>query len=691
MTEASLCKKSYFGTYLRYRLGRMKGFLIVGIILNFLILPLQGLAMIIRVNRMYDLCVLQTSSTINFTAMLYITVIGVFAAIIGLVFTMVCAASSYSYFCKKETVDTLGVLAVTYRQRFWGDFLGGFIPCVGTFIPFALIGILFTSIAQNKLNIFTIDDKYVNIMPFFLVLTLTLFFAYLFIYLLTTLAAACCGRSSSMIIFSVISFAAIPILGISLTKFITLEAVGIDDTLVNQAQQLCMPVGLFFSRVPTAMGIMIDEHNQNLLKELSELEFAVNSPISVVILIVAALAILALAYFAGKSRKQENVGRMFVKTSYFHIITIIMSLGGFFIVASALRNSNPGLIIPVGLGVSLVISVIFEIVRRPHAYQLPKSAARWAVSTACGVGLMLLIKVTGSFGMINIPKDVKSLSVGFVDDHNIRYNIELTDPAEIAEFVDSHNRIIEENRDSLHRGYASDQTYAFRVTYKDKNNVKTVLAYVDNYTNDYLYRVSLPKNVMSMSFFPKKFAEMLNGEIHSAVSAVNDIFTKVAIPTDKLDEFTKTLRRDIIERHDPNAESVGTVSVTLEDSTLEYVIQTGYENTLRFIHECYDKSAKDPAADILQIYFSHNEDAGYWREITSISLSIRQRDLDNPKVKELLELIKSADADAIYDDNSPREILIQIQANNEIRYYIPDADRNRAVSLIMRIATESVE
>lgn len=657
------------------------------------VLPLSGLAMLIRVNRLYNINVAETTGAINYTVMVYITLIGAFAGIIGLAFTMVCAASSYGYFIKKESVDTLGVLPVTYSQRFVGDFLGGLIPCLGTFVPCALIGVIFTSIAQNKLDIFTIEDKYVDIMPFFLGMTLTLFFAYLFIYLLTTLAAMCCGRMSSMIIFSVISFAAIPVLGISLTKFVTLEAVGTDDTLVTKVQQLCMPFGLFFSPVPTAAGMMIDEHNKNLLKDLSELDFAVNSPISIVVLIIAALAIIALTYFVGKSRKQENVGRMFVKPVYFHIITIMMSLGGFFIIASALRNSNRGLILPIGLGVSAVVVVIFEVIRRPHARELPKSAIRWAVTAACGVGLMLLISGTGSFGMINIPKDIKSVSVEFNDENNIHYNIELTEPAEISEFVDSHNKIIMENKDGMENVNKAfyGMKFPFYVRYTTTDEKEEMRVYKSNKYN-YDSMDLLMKNVMSLSFFPKKNAEMLNETPASAVATVSDIFTKVEIPTDKLDEFAQALKQDILEHHDPNAESVGSVSVDIRDSSRDYSIQSNYENTIRLIHG-YDESAeKDPDANVMYISISKREnmkfslDTEYWGETSGISLDICERDMENPKVKELLELVKPNT-----NNHSEGEIEVYIRASNNVNYSVSDADKDRAAQLIAQIALESIE
>lgn len=697
MTEASSCKKSYFGAYLRYRLGRMKGFLVVGIILNMVVLPLSGLAMLIRVNRLYNINVAETTGAINYTVMVYITLIGAFAGIIGLAFTMVCAASSYGYFIKKESVDTLGVLPVTYSQRFVGDFLGGLIPCLGTFVPCALIGVIFTSIAQNKLDIFTIEDKYVDIMPFFLGMTLTLFFAYLFIYLLTTLAAMCCGRMSSMIIFSVISFAAIPVLGISLTKFVTLEAVGTDDTLVTKVQQLCMPFGLFFSPVPTAAGMMIDEHNKNLLKDLSELDFAVNSPISIVVLIIAALAIIALTYFVGKSRKQENVGRMFVKPVYFHIITIMMSLGGFFIIASALRNSNRGLILPIGLGVSAVVVVIFEVIRRPHARELPKSAIRWAVTAACGVGLMLLISGTGSFGMINIPKDIKSVSLEFSDENNIRYSIELTDPADIAEFTESHNKNVIRNREFLE--YANSYVSSLYVKYTTSDGSEKVRSYRTNinindhsdYEKSMAIASSLSNNVMSLSFFPKKSADILDGKLSYAIATISDIFTKVEIPTDKLDEFKQTLKQDILEHHDPNAESVGSVSVNIKDSSREYSIQNNYENTLRLIRGYNNSAEKNPDAEVMRISFS-NRNLGtfagseYWRGTSGMWLTIHERDMENPKVKELLELIKPGPNDA-----TRREIEIYIYTSNDIDYSVSDTEKERAVQLITQIAAESLQ
>ncbi|MBD5111722.1 MAG: hypothetical protein HDT42_04205 [Ruminococcaceae bacterium] len=694
MTEANLCKKSYFGAYLRYRLGRMKGFLVVGLVMNFLVLPLQGLLMLFRADRLAG-----SGGALNYNAMLYVTLFGSLAAFIGLAFTMVCAVSSYNYFCKKECVDTLGVLALTYKQRFWGDFLGGFIPCVGTFIPCALIGIILTAIAQNKLNAVTIDEKHINIMPFFLGFALALFFAYLFVYLLTSLAAACCGRISSVIIFSVISFASIPILGISLSKFITLEAVGVSDTLVNQAQQLCMPVGLFFSDLIEALAMMIDERNEKLIMELSELEFAVFSPVSIVILIIAAVLILALAYFAGKSRKQENVGRMFVKPVYFHVIAIIMSLGGFFIVASAFRDSNRGLIIPIGLGVSLVIAVIFEVVRRPKARQLPKAAIRWAATAACSIGLMFLISKTGAFGLINIPKDVKSMRIEFYDNNFTLRELELTSPEEISEFLEVHNKSVS-NWSEYMCGYKDDHNIylGFIISYITAGGDDVIRGYG---VNNYGYKQSfstintLSKNVLNLSFYPKKSAELLNGNALSAETGVAEIFNKVSVPTERLGEFTQTLKQDIIDHYDANAATIGTADVTFEESSVSYPIQSSYENTIRLIREYNNDIEKDPDATVMYINCYLDEkiqiDSTTYtmKTILDFGVTIREQDMEKPKVKELLGLMKvhqQSDNESSIDD-----VIININAENEVNYFIPPADEKHALNLIAQIAAESVE
>lgn len=689
MTEASLCKKSYFGAYLRYRLGRMKGFLLVGLILNLIMLPLQGLLMLFRADRLAG-----SGGALNYTAMVYVTMFGFLAVFAGLAFTMVCAASSYNYFCKKECVDTLGVLALTYKQRFWGDFLGGFIPCVGTFIPCALIGIILTAIAQSKLNTVTIDEKHINIMPFFLGFALTLFFAYLFIYLLTTLAAACCGRISSMIIFTVISFAAIPVLGISVSKFITLEAIGVGDDVVEQVQQLCMPAGLFFSPALHAMAMMIDERNEKLIMELSELEFAVFSPVSIVILIIAAVLILALAYFAGKSRKQENVGRMFVKPVYFHVVAIIMSLGGFFIVASAFRNSNRGLIIPIGLGVSLVIAVIFEVIRRPRLRQLPKAAARWIVTAACSIGLMFLISKTGAFGLINIPKDVKSMRIEFYDNNFTLRELELNSPEEISEFLEVHNKSVS-NWSEYMCGYKDDHNIylGFIVSYITAGGDDVIRGYgVNNYGfNQGLSTVNiLSKNVLNLSFYPKKSAEMLSGNALSAETGIAEIFNKVPVPTERLGEFTQTLKQDIIDHYDANAATIGTADVAFEESFVSYPIQSSYENTIRLIREYNNDIEKDPDAKVMDItcYLLEYDKVGsetYAKFILNFDVTIRERDMEKPKVKELLGLMKVCEL--IDNDSDPGPVRIGITVENGINYYIPDT----ALKLIAQIAAELVE
>lgn len=691
MTEASLCKKSYFGAYLRYRLGRMKGFLVVGLVMNFMVLPLQGLLMLSRANRLTG-----SGGALNYNVMLYVTLFGSLAAFIGLAFTMICAVSSYNYFCKKECVDTLGVLALTYKQRFWGDFLGGFIPCVGTFIPCALIGIILTTIAQNKLNPVTIDDKHINIMPFFLGFAFALFFAYLFVYLLTSLAAACCGRISSIIIFSVISFAAIPIIGISLTKFITLEGL-MGDAPVNHAQQLCMPMGLFFSDLIEALAMMIDERNEKLIMELSELEFAVFSPVSIVIMVAAAALILSLAYFAGKSRKQENVGRMFVKPVYFHVITIAMSLGGFFIVASVFRNSNRGLIIPVGLGVSLIIAVIFEVVRIPRLRQLPKAATRWIVTAACSVGLMLLISKTGAFGLINIPKDAQRMTIEFSENGFYRC-MEITDPAEISEFLAVHNKSVLKYNEFMESPDDARFTGSFTVRYITADGKEVIRGYDENkygYDHKFWATNTLSRNVLSLSSYPQRFAETLNEGASSAEVSISEPISKVSVPDEKLSEFIQTLRQDIIDHYKMNStDDFGVVEVAFEDNSypIWYIIQNNYENTIRLISEYNNGIEKELDAEVMSITCILYEDTQigsetYRKRVLDFNLTIREKDMENPKVKELMELVKVDES----GENGLDEVTVLIRTKNEISYFIPLEDRKYALKLIAQIAAELIE
>lgn len=684
MTEPSLCKKSYFGAYLRYRLGRMKGFLICGIILNFAVLPLQGIAMIIRVNRMYNINIGGNADNMNYTVMMYILAAGVMATLIGVVFTMTAATSSYAFFCKKETTDTLGGLPLTYNQRFWGDFLGGLIPTVGTFIPSAIVGIILAAASQSKLDTFTIDGVNVDIMPFFTGITLTLFFTYLFIYLLTTLAAMCCGRISSMIVFAAVSFAAIPVLVISVAKLITLDAPGLDDSLVETAQQLCMPAGLFLGDAPKAVGLMFDENSRELLAELSKLNFAVIKPISAVVLSVLAIAVLVLAYFAGKGRKTENTGRMFARTGYFHAIVILLSAGGFFITACMTRNYHSKLTFPIGIGVAAVITVIFEVIRRPRARQLLKSAACFFVTAACCIGITLILNATGSFGLINIPKNVQSVTIRFTDGE-----MTLTDRTEINEFLDVHNKSVLKYSNFLERPRDNYFNSGFVVAYTTVNGEEKNRAYLGEYTR-------LQNNVTALSFYSERSAQTLDDKVTGVSASVSDIFTLVNVPDDKLAEFVKVFQNDMQTHFDNNAESIGKIYVRHGEKSNTYELQKSYADTARLIRE-YNSAGKDPDAQVLDIYFTEYETESLvgggtrYDTVYSMNMVIHERDLDNPKVKELLSLIKCGEKPQNENKDRSGVTSVDVYCSNSLSYHIPSEDAKRAASLGAEIALELVE
>lgn len=126
MTEQS-SSKSFFGIYLRHRLRQQRMNFILCAILNVLTLPLLTVSMEKGIkNPLDDFYVAgHVGAVMSGIALFVLAVAG--------------AVMSFEYYNKKNLTDTLGVLPITNKQRFFGDLIGGYIANVAPIIPFGAV------------------------------------------------------------------------------------------------------------------------------------------------------------------------------------------------------------------------------------------------------------------------------------------------------------------------------------------------------------------------------------------------------------------------------------------------------------------------------------------------------------------------------------------------------------------------
>lgn len=219
MTDQSSCKRGFFGKYLRYRIGTLKGNLLICAVLNLLGLPFYAIGHL-------HISSAQLNGTVaDYNFFLYSSFCGSLCVCAVILSAVIGAALSFSYCNKKELTDTLGVLPLTHRERFWGDFLGGYIANVAPFIPSALITVIMFVVVHKNYSVIAIHagEQAEDHIGFIIGLSLTLFFVYTFGYIISVLVTAIFGRLIFAEIFSVIGV-------IVSTVLIT----GISQTFLNE-------------------------------------------------------------------------------------------------------------------------------------------------------------------------------------------------------------------------------------------------------------------------------------------------------------------------------------------------------------------------------------------------------------------------------------------------------------------------
>ena len=157
------------------------------------------------------------------------------------------AAVSFSYYNKKELTDTLGVLPLSHRERFWGDFLGGYIANAAPFIPCALIAVIMFTVTQNNYNVIAArtGEPVGNYISFIIGLSLSLLFIYTFGYIISVLVTTIIGRFMFAEIFSVIGVIVFTVLIMGISGCFFIEITG----AVNRGSIYAIPLGPLFGEV----------------------------------------------------------------------------------------------------------------------------------------------------------------------------------------------------------------------------------------------------------------------------------------------------------------------------------------------------------------------------------------------------------------------------------------------------------
>lgn len=712
MTEQSSCKKSFFGEYFFYRLKELRGQFLACCVLNLFSLPLVGAALIFFAENQNRILIEWRDGQSVMISAVFICIV---CWVILLILACMGAVFSFVYCNKKEFTDTLGVLPLTHRERFWGDFLGGYTATVLPIIPSSLIAMPLFSIAQNSLNKIIRAEGVEgaelcgNAVNYVAGLCLSLFFAYTFAYIFGTLITVCCGRFVHTIIFSILSQAVFPLLVFSVLNCVINAITGLDGTeILYDFSAFLPPLGLLGGEVWDILKeslIAVPSMTVEKLSELFNCDFTLMKPYALIIYCAGAAALTALAYCLAKARKQERVGTAFVNTAAFHALSLGAAALTVMFILTEVGKISLLISVPIGFVASAVVMIVFEVIRLPRAKEIPKTLLRFAAVFVCCLGSYILLDKTGSFGLRYAHPDIDDidyLNVSFCKYNNDGFEptdekYKITDRKDIEQLIESHNSTLKSIYMHVMNGRGYSNSFSVEYVLKDGTTELRSFSDIDPYYG-YSGIDDMIGNVYALAgYLEMRSAVLTDGaEFHSCTVTMKDTFEQYVLAEDKISEFAKILAEELIEKGNADSRECGRAEFVISG------LEDKYENTSFVISESYTKTldylknnaGSDNEADENDsvIYLSYHyykdydsdEDDGFELDM---SVEIYRRDLDAETVKELLTLIKVRDSVKIEGEDINFSIIIQA---SPYLYYVPKSAGKRVLEIMTELCMNDI-
>lgn len=645
MTEQS-SSKSFFGIYLRHRLRQQRMNFILCAILNVLTLPLLTVSMEKGIkNPLDDFYVAgHVGAVMSGIALFVLAVAG--------------AVMSFEYYNKKNLTDTLGVLPITNKQRFFGDLIGGYIANVAPIIPFGAVSAAIMSTHQADFD--ELLRSYNVTLGFDLgALGLDLFvlmmFALTTAYLIAALVASACGKAVHSVIFSIFAIVGLPLFFGGIVRCFVLNMLGVETSAYLMKTMMFFPPLALLKNAFDHSDISSTVRNV----ELSDLEFYTNNSNYVIVWIALGAALVMGAYFLGKHRKPENVGSAVIIRPIVYIICGLISGG---VCASILGYAYKNVFyVPItAILAGLTVCIVMLLIWLPNKKYLSRGFIAGGLSVVAAFGLCVLFDKTGSLGARYLPKNSEKIS--YINANN---ELMITEGEDIETYSSLLNELLRDYSDDIEYG---DYTVEYKLTdgRTIKRGYKTRPMIAGNLFANYTEKCKTLLKHYLMYFF-----QSIDDNSECSVTVNNSIFH---IPDEKTDEFIYIIRKEAEEKHQSGAEIVGEVRFSFGKRIRSFNIGSDFTETIAFLDSFGEVSGgeRDPEEKLFIIIYSCDDGNS-----TRLSLTLRNKHKDNALVKELLSLLKTG-ADRSGADDS---FGFMINKN----YYVPRENSKRVLEIMLEL------
>lgn len=672
MTEQSLCK-GCFKRYLLYRIKSQKANLILSVILNIFALPLFFMGQISGITDDYS------------TLYYFGTYFGIICGIFLIVLAVVGAVFSFEFYYRKNLTDTVGCLPLTYKQRFWGDLLAGYITNVAAVIPVGLITAAVMG-ADSRFGYITEYDYSGTLFQFMLSIAASLIFALTFIYLLSVLIISACGNILQSVLFSIFGIAALcgTAAGLGGCYASGMLGVNISGYMVKAASVVppLGPINDLIHSIRFFSGGTFDflDGSTWWWPGRGESFFSsVDVPHIVWFVILGAIITLG-AYYVGKRRKTERTGSEFVIRPMFYVISSLFCTAGVLIVIAMLTNAkmSMGGKLSVAAVTGAIMCFVSVVMYLPKKKALPRCIICGIISIGASVGIAALIRGTGSFGAAYLPENAKEIE--YIEVYK-EYTI--TDKSDIKLFIKNHNDFLHDNLFNLTYGdwYSFNNIYTVEYKTTDGKTVTREYACLDENKEVTKY---YNNNLRILPGYGRYFFEMLN--TYLGLGSCNIIEENISYDITGQDfyELIETMSREAAEKYDPDAEIYAKARFwnSFNDRGTFY-IGKNLEDTIALLERLRDTGAvEDPEELVLMIDFQ-----SLGSNSSSMRIEIKNKDMDDPLVKVLIKLLRQ-DTDGSDDRDNNFQVLYYnpFSSSDKWSYYVPQENSAQVLEFMTELA-----
>lgn len=668
MTERSSCK-SFFKEYFIYRIKEQKMNFILCCILNVLALPLFAAVQ----EKGFD------DKFSNFYLFGKYFSILCFAALI--IMAIVGAVFSFEFYIKKNLTDTIGSLPLSYKQRFWADFLAGYIMNVAPVIPCGLISAVILSSTQNKFAEINFPEDFIgetlSLFQVGLYMAFSLFIAVTFAYLFSVFVVSGCGKFLHSVIFSIFGTAALSGTVIGITGCFVNSIIGVvTSEYISKASAFCP---LFGSVMDLTRSILFLGDNFNYGADLIKDIFMAINPISIVVFVIFGAGITAGAFFLGKRRKSEKTGSSFVIKPMFYVISSLLSASAVMIMLVLTNDARAelGTKLLVAFFAGAVICLVSEVIYLPKLKELPKSILCCCAAIGVSLGIAMLFNKTGSFGLRYLPEDAENIEY-----LRVYMDFVITDKEDIKQYLKKHNDILKNCADYLTIGGIPIECQT-----TDGKMIKRYYGITGSNGDPFLDMLHYVESLNGYGkYFFARMDEMDEDEWDYLIVGENERYD---IPEASEEEFIGILRGEAETKYDPNAEIYARVDFSRNSgwNWNSFNIQKDFEKTIAFLEKINGVIEKDPNEIMIEIGYRKYETN---TDLRSLHVYIRNKDMDSELVKELIGLMENNGENGAAFDMDTNFLIVSYNISDS-KYSVDVNNTKRVLEIMTELALGDFE